>query len=132
MGSCNTSKKFPLNVYVIHSTVQYKGARKLCKITDTILKGLPHIKTHKLFGKMDKPFIYPEPCILVPCNRYICNILIDLVDSMGHNRTFYYDPYRYWYTDKNGYHCYKPIISAFKDGTIKLSPIEAVDCLLED
>lgn len=132
MSSCNTSKKFPLNLYVVQSIVKCKGTHKLHKITDTILEGLPHIKTHKLLGNTNNPFIYPDPCILVPYNRYTCKILIALVDSMRHKRTFYYDPYRYWYTNKNGYHCYKPIISAFRGSTIKLSPIEAADCLLED
>lgn len=128
MGSCTTSKKFPLNLYVIQPIVKCKGTHKLHKITDTILEGLPHIKTHKLLGNTNNP----DPCILVPCNRYTCKILIDLVDSIRHNRTFYYDTYRYWYTNKNSYHCYKPIVYAFKGSTIKLSPIEAADCLLEN
>lgn len=132
MGSYNISKKFPLNLYVVQSIVTCKGMYKLHKITDTILEGLPHIKTHKLLGNTNNSFIYPDPCIVVPYNHYICNILIDLVDSIRNKRTFYYDPYKYWYTDKNGYHYYKPILSAFRDNTIKLSPIEAADCLLED
>lgn len=131
MGSCNTSKKFPLNLYVVQPIVICKGMYKLHKITDTILEGLHYIKTHKLIGDIDNPFIYPDPCILVPYNRYTRRILLDLVDNMRYKKTFYYDPYRYWYTDKNGYHYYKPVTPTYKN-VIKLSPIEAADCLLED
>lgn len=133
MGSCNTSKKFPLNLYVVQPIVKCKGTYKLHKITNTILGGLPHVKTHKLLGDINNnPFVYPDPCILVPYNRYTREILLDLVDNMGYKKTFYYDPYRYWYTDKNGYHYYKPIVPAFRGSTIKLNSIEAVNCLLED
>lgn len=126
-----TSKNYPLNIYAIHSTFKRKDTSKLRKIIDTIVEGLPYIKTHELIGDVDNPHTYPDPCIIVPYNRYICNILLDLVDSMQYTKTFYYVSYKYRYTDKNGYHYYTPVEPTYRS-TIKLSPTEGIDCLLED
>lgn len=126
-----TSKNYPLNIYVIHPTFKRKDTSKLRKIIDTILKGLPYIKTHELIGDVANSHTYPDPYIIVPYNRYTRNILLDLVYSMHYTKTFYYDPYKYRYTDKNGYHYYTPVELTYRS-TIKLSPTEAINCLLED
>lgn len=126
MESYTNSKKFPLRLYVICSTT--KGSKKLHKITDTILEGLPHIKSQEMIG--DIPTGYTIPCTIVPYNRYIREVLIDLINNME-LETFYYSMYYYQYTDKSGYHHYKPAQLSYR-GTVMLSPTEAVDCLLED
>lgn len=126
MDTHNNSKKFPRRVYVIRSTT--KGSKKLHKITDTILEGLPHIKSQEMIS--DIPTGYTVPCTIVPYNRYIREVLVDLINNMK-LETFYYDMYYYYCTGRNGYHHYKPTQLSFR-GTVMLSPTEAVDCLLED
>jgi hypothetical protein len=126
MNTHNNSKKFPRRVYVICSTT--KGSKKLHKITDTILEGLPHIKSQEMIG--DIPPVYTIPCTIVPYTRYIREVLVDLINNMK-LETFYYDMYYYYYTDRSGYHHYKPTQLSYR-GTVMLSPTEAVDCLLED
>lgn len=126
-----TIKKYPLSIYAIFSTYKGKDTIKLRKITDSILEGLPHIKTHELIGDKDNPHIYPDPCMIIPCNQCTRKILLDLEGSMQYTKTFYYNQYKYRYTDKHGYHYYAPVVPTYRS-TFKLSPTEAIDCVLED
>lgn len=69
------NRKYPLKVYVVCPKFKRRGTSKLQKIVDTAIKGLPHVKTEDIIDDVDSPYTIKNPCIVIPYNKYIREIL---------------------------------------------------------